>query len=351
MPYFSYWENDKNRAVEIDDCENDEIILVPGCFKVVGKRSSATNIFFGRKCCSHSLEFEEGVETIQKETFCHFSSLERVAFPNTLKKIENSAFGFCKIKELELPTSLEYIGDSAFCANDITSVRIPPNVKFVGRAAFCYCKNLKEIKIYGETDGWDSSWQEAGCNEVGLRKKLVPYYHTNIIDLSAAYKDFLVGLDYYNGTNGKSIDYTKAFSLFSRAAQAGVDEACFHLAECYRQGNGTPKDISRAIYWHEKIVGVSSYKPILTKLKLAVDYEKLGGQQNITNAIRLHNENLQTILKYEKEDTYTLGFLYYAMGICHRGLRTPADMEKYREYIKKSAQLGDSDAIEELAKM
>lgn len=345
-----------DRIYEICDCESDRLINIPGCFRSVGKRGSASNIFFGRKYCLKYLYMEDGIETIEAETFHSCSTVEAVDLPATLKKIDSSAFGFCHIKKLDLPTSLEHIGSGAFSGNHITSVRIPPSVSYVGRAAFDYCKDLREIKIYGKTDAWDKEWHMAGCNEVGfLKKKLVPYYHTNIIDLSEAYADFAVGFDCYKGTNGKSVDHAKAFTHFSRAANAGVDEACFHLAECYFYGRGTAVSYESAISALKKIVGVSSYKRTSAKLMLAVCCDLAGGEQNVQNAIRLYNELLQEAIEIESctedRESSDVPELYYFLAMCHHKLTGSDNDAKYREYITLSARLGYSDAVSELAKL
>lgn len=345
MATFLYNEN-SSVTNEIYDCENDRIIQIPGCFKTVRGRYG-DNIFFGRKHCLKYLEMENGVETFGEGVFKDCRTLEHINFSNTVKRIEKNAFSFCKFKNLELPNSLEYIGSGAFTGNNMTSVRIPPNVKYVGQGAFSFCSQLKVIKIYGKTDGWDTSWNEAGVNEVGVFKKLVPYYHTNIIDLSEAYKDYTVGMNYYN-----SSDFTRAVQYLSRAAKEGVDEACFYLAECYQSGKGTAQDINQAIFWLEKIVNVSSFKPEVSKLRLSYYYSMLNDTQSKNKAINLLNQLLQTMLT-QQNDGYTgltedISDIYYLIGTTYRDL---SNTPKYREYITLSARLGNSDAKAELARM
>ena len=77
----------------------------------------------------------EGVEEI--DTFFSRSFLERVVFPNTIKKICSNAFWCSDITSIELPESLEYIGEG--CFSDLRNgfdLRIPDNVTYIGDYCF-----------------------------------------------------------------------------------------------------------------------------------------------------------------------------------------------------------------------
>ena len=89
------------------------------------------------------LILEEGVECVTGGAFREFRNLEKIVFPDTLKKIGSYAFydSIRKIKNLVLPDSIEEIGDCAL-ALDHTSgigfekIRLPKKLRSIGDLAF-----------------------------------------------------------------------------------------------------------------------------------------------------------------------------------------------------------------------
>lgn len=74
-------------------------------------------------------------------------NIEKLHFPNTLTRIEGSAFRDCSnIKEVTFPDSLNDIGCSAFegCAK-LYKIKIPSQVKTIDYRAFKDCQNLTSI--------------------------------------------------------------------------------------------------------------------------------------------------------------------------------------------------------------
>lgn len=65
--------------------------------------------------------------------------------PQTLKRIERSAFGSCyNLKKIVLPEHLEYIAASCFNSSGLESVFLPPNVAQIQERAF-YGNQLREV--------------------------------------------------------------------------------------------------------------------------------------------------------------------------------------------------------------
>lgn len=60
----------------------------------------------------------------------------------------------------------------------------------------------------------------------------------------------LVGVCYYRGFIVEQ-DFTKAFDYFEKAALYNRD-ACYYLAECYREGKGTKANMEMYRFWHSK---------------------------------------------------------------------------------------------------
>ncbi len=75
--------------------------------------------------------------------------VEKVALPDTITDIEESAFRNCpNLVEINLPESLTSIGTEAFADSDgLSELVIPSDVKSIGKWAFAECDNLTSLAI------------------------------------------------------------------------------------------------------------------------------------------------------------------------------------------------------------
>ena len=107
---------------------------------------------------------EEGVTTIGKMAFSRigisalrddeldplgYTSLKVVSIPNSVTRIENTAFEGCSsLTSIDIPYSVTSIGSSAFkgCSG-LTSISIPSSVTTIGESAFSDCTGLTSITI------------------------------------------------------------------------------------------------------------------------------------------------------------------------------------------------------------
>ncbi|MDR1469141.1 MAG: leucine-rich repeat domain-containing protein [Spirochaetaceae bacterium] len=91
------------------------------------------------------------VVEIAPEAFCD-SKLERVEFPESLKKIGHGAFYPCgNLQVISLPPNLEFIGDYAFQGCNLQSLSLPPSLKSVGYYAFNDNAQLKAVYLSRNT--------------------------------------------------------------------------------------------------------------------------------------------------------------------------------------------------------
>jgi len=82
------------------------------------------------------------VKSIGSEAF--FSNLLRkVRISNSVGVIGSEAFSVNQLTSIKIPRSVTEIGDYAFANNQISSVSIPKSVKIVGRKAFGNCMRVK----------------------------------------------------------------------------------------------------------------------------------------------------------------------------------------------------------------
>lgn len=72
-----------------------------------------------------------------------------VIIPNSVTKIENSAFASCvNLTSVIIPNSVTEIGNNAFdCCSSLTDITIPDSVTTIGGSAFSNCKSLTSLTI------------------------------------------------------------------------------------------------------------------------------------------------------------------------------------------------------------
>lgn len=88
---------------------------------------------------SGTLDIPEGVESLGREAFYDWYSIENVKFPSSLKRIGYMSFsGLTSVNELKFNDGLEEIGDNAFERGlyNIKEIRIPESVTTIGKYAF-----------------------------------------------------------------------------------------------------------------------------------------------------------------------------------------------------------------------
>jgi hypothetical protein len=80
--------------------------------------------------------------------FEYCSSLEEIALPAGLEKIDNYAFQYCSsLREVSLPEGLQQIGDYAFrSCSSLREISLPAGLLQIGNYAFQYCTALLWVK-------------------------------------------------------------------------------------------------------------------------------------------------------------------------------------------------------------
>lgn len=77
----------------------------------------------------------QGVKEIATDAF-HNSEINSVIFPDSLEKIGNGAFEYCKLHNPSLPSGLKEIGSFAFDGSVVKAIVIPESVEKLGYCAF-----------------------------------------------------------------------------------------------------------------------------------------------------------------------------------------------------------------------
>lgn len=97
---------------------------------------------------SGDVVIRDGTVRIAGDVFKNHA-ITSVQLPDSLQKIGNSAFEFCKeLKEITFPEGLTTIDDLAFYyCTQLENVVLPENLKFLGNSAFYACTSLTEITV------------------------------------------------------------------------------------------------------------------------------------------------------------------------------------------------------------
>ena len=114
--------NEAISQVDSDKIENQFIELLPQVGKIPKKIQGKSVVEIGNNAF-------ELVHTFNVQ-------LTNVVIPDTVKKIGESAFSECQIKEISIPDSVTEIGRFAFTNNLLTNLTIPSSVQTIGNGAF-----------------------------------------------------------------------------------------------------------------------------------------------------------------------------------------------------------------------
>lgn len=95
----------------------------------------------------------EGLEVIGNGAFAGVSTLEKINFPSTLKKIDDMAFVKTSLKELKLNEGLQVLGKRAFSnCSSLQKINLPNSLTKISDNAFEKCKISNDI-VFGENLG------------------------------------------------------------------------------------------------------------------------------------------------------------------------------------------------------
>ena len=96
-----------------------------------------------------TVTFELQVSEIPKKFANGCTTLESVTLPDTVARISDEAFCFCRnLSSINLPSGLKYIDKNAFynCAS-LTGLTFPSSLISIGESAFSYCSSLKTVNF------------------------------------------------------------------------------------------------------------------------------------------------------------------------------------------------------------
>ena len=101
---------------------------------------------------ARNITIEHGITSIGDYACMNGWNVEKLAIPDSVTHIGESAFYSLSMSRLAIPDSVTTIGDSAFQhCSELTTIVMSENVTTIEPSTFSYCSSLTSISIYPET--------------------------------------------------------------------------------------------------------------------------------------------------------------------------------------------------------
>ena len=171
-------------------------------------------------------------------------------------------------------------------------------------------------------------------------KDILFSYAKSVSEKGYSIGDYFLGWC-YEGGEGCKFDQSLAFNYFSKAAKSSIPFpwSFMSLGECYFYGIGTPIDYKQAMFWFNEAIKTIRYDFFLsnTYFCMGVIFQKGG------NGIMIDLK--QCCICYEQ--AAKLGLDIAAMNLSNRYLNgegVPKDLAKSLYWVEKAAEFGQKDA-------
>lgn len=170
---------------------------------------------------------------------------------------------------------------------------------------------------------------------------------------------------YYNGTNGVTKDYQKAFEIYEQAAKKGSARAQYYIAEMYYYGIGLEKDEIVGYQWYKKAADngdsiacnrlgnmfysgktvPQNYSTAFSWYKKSAEKGYKWGQFNLADMYfdgkGCEKDYAQAAVWFQKAAKQNIPEAQNRLGICYdNGYGVPENDAKAVEYFKKAAEQG-----------
>jgi uncharacterized protein len=150
-----------------------------------------------------------------------------------------------------------------------------------------------------------------------------------------------VGDLYGNDCLGELKSYSEAMRWYREGVEKGNIYCYGEIAQLFAKGYGVPKDPSMAIEWYKKGAELGDYP----KSQLGNYYYKQG---NYEGAVEWLTKYLANNTRFDSDDAFKLGKLYYYGGFDISRIDSRQDREKAILYLIRAAKANEKDAMEML---
>lgn len=95
------------------------------------------------------LTFPEGLTIIGEYAFSHCESIDKeIVLPNSLLRLENSAFASTSLQAIHFPDNLEHLGEGVFSESGIKKLTLPPKLEKVPEHLCSQCESLESVTLH-----------------------------------------------------------------------------------------------------------------------------------------------------------------------------------------------------------
>lgn len=95
----------------------------------------------------------EGVKALYSGAFADCKALKTITLPDSMTKVDLSAFAQSGLEELKMPHSIKYIDTRLAGCDKLKSIYLP-KCEYIDEGLVRYCRRLKDIYFEGTEDDW-----------------------------------------------------------------------------------------------------------------------------------------------------------------------------------------------------
>ena len=147
---FKYCYNEEYEGIEILKYKGTaKTVKIPKTIdgipvKVIGEWAFQKKGAYTKNKTMKKVVIPESVLVIKDHAFDYCVALKSVNLPANLRQLGENAFGNCKsLKKIKIPRRLEVLSEGCFAHTGLREVVIPKNIRKIEDSAFCLCR-LKE---------------------------------------------------------------------------------------------------------------------------------------------------------------------------------------------------------------
>ena len=148
-----------------------------------------------------------------------------------------------------------------------------------------------------EEEAWQEAkkvWDTDGLEGIKLFEKVAKKHNNPAVN-------FLIGLNYKWGDFGVKKNLTKSFEFIQKSALSGYEEGQLELCRCYANGDGTKKNLKKAINWAEVAINNGSLEAII--LIIGLKHEENPNKEGMTTNTKAYLPKIELAIK--KGDFFT----------------------------------------------
>jgi len=149
---------DDGSAYKVTGCRKDAgHVVIPSSYNGIPVTTVASYAF-KQKSGIYSIAFPDSIKVIEDSAAYECYDLEAVRFSNGLERIGSLAFWKCSLKEVVIPDSVTTVGNEVFAhCYDLKRVVIGNGIKHLGNSMFVACLGLTDVVLSENLESFGSA--------------------------------------------------------------------------------------------------------------------------------------------------------------------------------------------------